>query len=57
MAVHLDTDFLVFSLIAAGPQRRRLREISASGQAIEISAIAWYEFSVRRAFVALDASD
>ena len=45
MAVHLDTDFLVFSLIAAGPQRRRLREISASGQAIEISAIAWYEFS------------
>ena len=45
MAVHLDTDFLVFSLMAAGPQRRRLREISASGQAIEISAIAWYEFS------------
>ena len=45
MAVHLDTDFLVISLTAAGPQRRRLREISASGQAIEISAIAWYEFS------------
>lgn len=45
MAVHLDTDFLVYSLMAAGPQRRRLREIATSGQAIEISAIAWYEFS------------
>ena len=45
MTVHLDTDFLVHALSAAGPERRRLLEIANSGCAIEISAIAWYEFS------------
>ena len=45
MAVHLDTDFLVYALGAVGPQRRRLLDLAASGQVIEISAIAWYEFS------------
>lgn len=45
MPVHLDTDFLIYSLGAAGPERRRLHEIATTGQVIEISAIAWYEFS------------
>ena len=45
MAVHLDTDFLVYALGSGGPERRRLLEIAESGEVIEISAIAWYEFS------------
>ena len=45
MTVHLDTDFLVYALAAAGPERRRLIEIAESGRRIEISAVAWYEFS------------
>ena len=44
MPVHLDTDFLVYALSTAGPERRKLIEISNSGQSIEMSAIAWYEF-------------
>ena len=45
MIVHLDTDFLVYALATAGPERRWLIEIANSGRSIEISAIAWYEFS------------
>lgn len=45
MPVHVDTDFLIYALGTAGPERRRLHEIAASGQVVEISAIAWYEFS------------
>lgn len=45
MTVHLDTDFLVYALSAAGPERRRLIEIAESGRRIEISAVAWHEFS------------
>lgn len=45
MTVHLDTDFLVYALGVAGPERRRLLEISQSGHAMELSAVAWYEFS------------
>ena len=45
MAVHLDTDFLTHALAAAGPARQRLIELAESGQAIEMSAVAWYEFS------------
>ena len=45
MTVHLDTDFLVYALAAAGPERRRLIEVAESGRMMEISAIAWYEFS------------
>ena len=45
MAVHLDTDFLVYALTTAGPERRRLLRIAESGQVVEISAITWYEFS------------
>ena len=45
MAVHLDTDFLIYALGSAGPERRWLQEVAGTGQLIEISATAWYEFS------------
>lgn len=45
MAVHLDTDFLIHALAEAGAPRRRLIELAESNQIIEMSAIAWYEFS------------
>ena len=45
MTVHLDTDFLVYALAAAGPERRRLIEVAESDRRIEISAVGWYEFS------------
>ncbi len=64
MIVHLDTDFLVYALATAGPERRRLVEIADSGRTIEISAVAWFEFSrgprtpeqlaTARAFLAAD---
>ena len=45
MRCHLDTDFLVYALSAPGPERRRLRLLSDSDTEIQISAVAWYEFS------------
>ena len=45
MTVHLDTDFLIYALGSAGPERRRLRELLESDREIGISSIAWYEFS------------
>ena len=45
MRVHLDTDFLIFALSADGPERRRLLEVADSDLAVEMSAVAWYEFS------------
>ena len=45
MTVHLDTDFLIYALGSAGPERRRLRELVESDREIGISSIAWYEFS------------
>jgi hypothetical protein len=45
MRYHLDTDFLVYALSAPGTERRRLRAISDSDAEIQISAVAWYEFS------------
>jgi predicted nucleic acid-binding protein len=45
MRYHLDTDFLVFALSSAGASRRRLIELADSEAEIQISAIAWYEFS------------
>ena len=45
MTVHLDTDFLVYALTVAGPERRRLLDVAESGRPIEMSAVAWYEFS------------
>jgi predicted nucleic acid-binding protein len=45
MRVHLDTDVLVFALSFAGSERDRLVELSESEAEIQMSAIAWYEFS------------
>lgn len=45
MTVHLDTDFLIHALGGAGAERRRLLEIAESDELIEMSAVAWYEFS------------
>ncbi len=45
MRYHLDTDFLVYALSAPGPERRRLGALSDSDAEIQISAVAWYEFS------------
>lgn len=43
--VHLDSDFLVYALGRAGPERRRLVALASSDDVIEISAVAWYEFT------------
>jgi len=43
--VHLDTDFLVTALSSSGPERARLLELAESGTEIQMSAVAWYEFS------------
>lgn len=45
MRVHLDTDVLVVALSRPGPERTRLRELAESDAEIQISAVAWYEFS------------
>ncbi len=41
---HLDTDFLVFAIAAAGAERSRLRELTREGAEVRVSAVAWYEF-------------
>ena len=43
--VHLETDFLAYALSVRGPERKKLDELAASEAEIEISAVAWYEFS------------
>jgi predicted nucleic acid-binding protein len=43
--IHLDTDFLVFGLSIAGPERRKLTGLAESDAGIQMSAIAWYEFA------------
>jgi predicted nucleic acid-binding protein len=45
MRYHLDTDFLVYALSSPGPERRRLRALAESDAEIQMSAVAWYEFS------------
>jgi len=45
MRAHLDTDFLIWALSSAGPERQRLSELAASDAQIQMSAVAWYEFS------------
>lgn len=45
MPVHLDTDFLVIALSSNGSERARLLELAESGTEIQMSAVAWYEFS------------
>jgi predicted nucleic acid-binding protein len=42
---HLDTDFLVYALSTPGPERRQLRALADSDAEIQMSAVAWYEFS------------
>jgi predicted nucleic acid-binding protein len=64
MAVHLDTDFLVFALSQSGRERRRLLALAESDADIQISAVAWFEFcrgprtaeqlAVARSFFATD---
>src|SRR6185503_721240 len=43
--VHLDTDFLVYALSVRGAEREKLSELARSEAQIEISSVAWYEFS------------
>jgi len=43
--VHLDTDFLVYALSVRGRERERLEQLVRSDAEIEISAVAWHEFS------------
>lgn len=43
MRVHLDTDFLVYALSVAGPERRRLVALAESDAELQMSAVAWYE--------------
>ena len=45
MRYHLDTDFLVYALSTTGPERRQLRALADSDAEIQMSAVAWYEFS------------
>lgn len=45
MRFHVDTDFLVYALSQPGPERRRLTQLAESDAEIQISAVAWYEFS------------
>lgn len=45
MRCHLDTDFLVYALSVAGPERKRLAALSESDAELQMSAVAWYEFA------------
>jgi predicted nucleic acid-binding protein len=44
MLIQLDTDFLIYALSRAGAERSRLRRAAESEAALQISAVAWYEF-------------
>jgi predicted nucleic acid-binding protein len=43
--IHLDTDFLVYALSQAGVERRRLKAATDAESSVQMSAVAWYEFS------------
>jgi predicted nucleic acid-binding protein len=45
MRAHLDTDFLIYAVGRAGPERRRLFALVEADAVIEMSAIAWYEYT------------
>lgn len=45
MRFQLDTDFLIVALSRSGPERARLLQIAESEAEIQMSAVAWYEFS------------
>lgn len=42
---HVDTDVLVYALSVRGPERRRLDKLFTSDASLELSALAWYEFT------------
>ena len=42
---HLDTDFLIYSLERDGAERCLLLELTRNAHFVEMSAVAWYEFS------------
>ena len=44
MLIQFDTDFLVYALSQTGSERNRLRRAAESEAALQISAVAWYEF-------------
>jgi predicted nucleic acid-binding protein len=45
MRIQVDTDFLIYALSQAGAERNRLRRAAESDAVLQISAVAWYEFS------------
>jgi predicted nucleic acid-binding protein len=45
MRYHIDIDFLIFALSAAGPERGRLTLLAESEAELQMSAVAWYEFA------------
>jgi tRNA(fMet)-specific endonuclease VapC len=45
MPFHLDTDFLVYALAGAGPERQRLLQLADSSESLGMSSVAWYEFA------------
>lgn len=45
MRVHLDTDVLVYALSVDGRERRRVVQLAESDAEVQMSAVAWYEFS------------
>ena len=42
--IHLDTSFLIRSLVPGSPEDRRLREWLSDDEELVISAVAWAEF-------------
>lgn len=45
MRYHVDTDFLIYALGRAGKERRRLLSVADSDARLQMSAVAWYEFT------------
>lgn len=45
MRYHVDTDFLIYALGRAGKERRLLLEVADSDAHLQMSAVAWYEFT------------
>jgi tRNA(fMet)-specific endonuclease VapC len=45
MLVQLDTDYMIVALSQISTERERLLQLAESDADIQISAVAWYEFS------------
>lgn len=41
---HLDTDFLIYAVEVAGPERDQVFGLLDAGSDLRLSAVAWYEF-------------